>query len=86
MMVVHPTLDQVLKTHREMELALSKSVLISQDQVVMLVVDDLIGKFEFNLERGNREWSDVFEKVLRYYLTEEELSAVKAAAKTRRGE
>jgi len=66
-------IHQVLETYREIEDALSTMVKIDHDQVLHIVVDDLVKKYNFNLDRGNAEWAAAFLKILRYYLTEEEI-------------
>jgi len=48
--------------------ALSRSIKISHNQVLDIVVGDLIEKYNFNIEHGNREWAAVFYRILRYYL------------------
>jgi hypothetical protein len=59
---------------RQMDDALSKTIKISNNQVLEIVVSELIEKYQFNIERGDKEWASVFEKVLRYYLNEQEMS------------
>lgn len=58
----------------EMDDATSRAVQISYGQVLGIVVEDLIDKYKFNIARGNSEWALAFEKVLRYYLDDQEMS------------
>lgn len=69
-------MSEQIKVYEELSAAISKTVKIPHNQVVHLVVDDLIEKYRYNIRRNNKEWSSAFEKVLSYYLTEEELKDV----------
>lgn len=52
---------------------------VNHNQVLNIVVWDLIDKYKFNIKRGNQEWVEGFEKVLRYYLDEDEMSRLTMA-------
>ncbi len=69
-------IDEVMKTHREIEHALEKTVRISSAQVTELVVNDLAEKYRYNIHKGNTRWAAAFYTVLRYYLTQDEMDAL----------
>ena len=50
------------------------AIQLDHKQVERVVVRELIDKYKFNVERGNKEWVQAFESVLRYYLDEDEVS------------
>lgn len=65
------------ETLREIDDSLARTIKISREQVLEIVVGDLIEKYKFNIR--NDEWSAAFEKVLRYYLDKDEMAELKKA-------
>jgi hypothetical protein len=63
---------KLIETRKEIEDALSTTIKISHDQVLDIVVMDLVKKYKAALGRGD-ELGPAFEKVLRFYLTDDEL-------------
>lgn len=63
-------------TREQIRLAMCKSVLLDQSEVLRLVVEDLVAKYKANRERKEWYWVDVFGKILHYYLTQEEFEEV----------
>ena len=65
---------------REASRALMKTlvvpVLLDHGEVLKLIIADLVSKYKFNVERNDEEWIPIFEKVLKYYLTEEEFEEI----------
>ena len=59
-----------------------QTIKINHNQVLSIVVWDLIDKYKYNIERGDKKWVAAFENVLRYYLDEEEMSLLKIAIST----
>ena len=74
-------IDEVMRTNRSIEHALEKTVRISSAQVTELVVNDLIEKYRYNIQKGNTRWAAAFYTVLRYYLTREEMDALDTLVK-----
>lgn len=66
--------EKILEISRRMDEKLSKTVKISHLQVLEITVADLSEKYIFNIQRGNKDWALAFEKVLQYYLDEQEMS------------
>lgn len=60
------------ETREQIRLAMCKSVMLDQSEVLRLVVEDLVAKYKANRERKEWEWVDAFGKILHYYLTQEE--------------
>jgi len=57
----------------------TQSVKIDHNQVLNIVVWDLIDKYKNNFDRNNVDWVIAFEKVLRYYLDENEMTILRNA-------
>lgn len=55
---------------------LSVPVMLDHGEALKLIVADLTEKYHYNVERGDKEWVEIFEKVLSYYLTPEEMKQV----------
>ncbi len=51
---------------------LSVSVKIPHGEVLKVVIGDLLGKYGASVERKDKKYSDAFEVVLKFYLTEDE--------------
>ena len=51
-------------------------VMLDHSEALKLIVADLVAKYRHNAERGDTEWTPVFEKVLSYYLTPEEMKCL----------
>jgi len=69
-------LISILDTHRAIDRALSISVKISHEEALRIVVSDLVGKYRHCWLSGEAEYVSAFEKVLRYYLSEEEMEQI----------
>lgn len=65
-------MHSIFKIHKELQDALSTTIRIDHGQVLEIVVKDLLSKYKACKERGD-EYEDSFKKVLRFYLTEDEL-------------
>lgn len=61
-------LHEYIESYRKLEDSLSSTVKISSSEVCILVVKDLISKRNSN----NNKLRDLFDKVLRYYISEDE--------------
>ena len=66
-------IHEFAETLRKMDDSLSKTIKISRSQVLEIIVDELAEKYKFNAERNDKEWASAFEKVLQYYLDEDEI-------------
>ena len=67
----------LIEKYREIQKVSAAKVVISQDQVLEIVVADLITKYKASKKR-NDEYTEPFEKVLRFYLTDSEMAEVEA--------
>ena len=67
----------LIEKYREIQKVGAAKVVISQDQVLEIVVADLITKYKASKKR-NDEYTEPFEKVLRFYLTDSEMAEVEA--------
>lgn len=63
---------KIMEETEKLQRSLDVPVMISSDEVLKIVVNDLIKKYKSCVERKDTEHIEVFEKVLRYYLSEEE--------------
>ena len=73
-------LNEIMRTAKALHDSLSVPVMLDHGEVLKLIVSDLVAKYKSNVERGNAEWISVFEKVLSYYLSREELEAITSQA------
>ena len=64
--------DRLFEIHKELQDAVSTTIKIDHGQVLDIVVKDLVSKYKACKERGD-EYEESFKKVLRFYLTEDEL-------------
>ncbi len=65
----------ITKNSRELEDMLAVPVKLSHGEAFRLVVNDLVGKYKFSLERRDSESAAAYEAVLLLgYVTEEELT------------
>ena len=69
----HDLYSQIRKRQKALMDSLAVPVLLSHEEAIKLVVADLTAKYHFNKKRGDTEWIPVFEKILSYYLSPEEL-------------
>jgi hypothetical protein len=83
MTISEKELSAILNTHRAMDRALSIPVKISHEEALRIVTSDLIGKYRHCWMNGETEYTAAFEKVLRYYLDDEEMEQIHPGAKTR---
>ena len=67
----------LIEKYREIQKIGAAKVTILQDQVLEIVVADLITKYKASKKR-NDEYVEAFEKVLGFYLTEDEMKEVEA--------
>lgn len=79
-MISQSELDEIMDLHRDIEDKLSVSVKIPHSEVTRIVVEDLSAKYLHNIQSGNKEWSDALSKVLRYYLSDDEMQQVESLA------
>lgn len=63
---------RLFEIHKDLQDSLSTTIKIDHGQVLEIVVKDLVSKYKACKERGD-EYEDSFKKVLRFYLTADEL-------------
>ena len=67
---------EIMECARALRSSLAVSVMLDHGEALKLIVADLTTKYHHNAERGDTEWTPIFEKVLSYYLSPEELTAI----------
>jgi hypothetical protein len=50
--------------------------MLDHSEALKIIVADLTAKYHHNAKRKDQEWTPVFEKVLSYYLSPEELESI----------
>lgn len=65
-------IHRIFEIHKDLQDSLSTTIKIDHGQVLEIVVKDLVSKFKACKERSD-EYEDSFRKVLRFYLTADEL-------------
>lgn len=68
----HEDVMNIMKTAEDLERTLDVSVKISHGQVLQVVVNDLVAKYKSCVQRKDDDNIKAFERVLHYYLSEEE--------------
>lgn len=69
-------LIEIMECARALQSSLAVPVLLDHGEALKLIVADLAAKYQHNAQRENAEWTPIFEKVLSYYLSPDELEAI----------
>lgn len=69
-------LMEIMECARALRSSLAVPVLLEHGEALKLIVADLAAKYHHNAQRGDAEWTPIFEKVLSYYLSPDELEAI----------
>jgi hypothetical protein len=72
-------LMEIMECARALRSSLAVPVMLDHGEALKLVVADLAAKYRHNAERGDAEWTPIFEKILSYYLSPDELAAITQA-------
>ena len=67
----------LIEKYSEMQKVGSVTVTILHDQALEIVVADLIAKYK-SCKKRNDEYADSFKKVLKFYLTHDEMAEIEA--------
>jgi hypothetical protein len=76
-------IKEIMECSRALRLSLAVPVMLDHGEAIKLIVADLSAKYHYNANRGDAEWTPIFEKVLSYYLSSEELEALTSPANAR---
>jgi len=69
-------IKEIMECARAIRSSLAVPVMLDHGEALKLIVADLIAKYHHNAKRGDMEWTPIFEKVLSYYLTSDEVKAL----------
>jgi len=67
---------EIMECARALRSSLAVPVMLDHGEALKLIVADLAAKYHHNAKRGDTEWTPIFEKVLSYYLSPDELAAI----------
>jgi len=73
-------IKEIMEYARALRSSLAVPVMLDHGEALKLIVADLTAKYHHNAKRGDAEWTPIFEKVLSYYLSPEELAALTSPA------
>jgi len=69
-------INEIMDAANALHRSLAVPVMLDHGEALKLIVADLVAKYHHNAKRGDEEWTPIFRKVLSYYLSPEEMSAL----------